>query len=305
MIYLLLKKWVQFTLFLSCKRITLHNKELFLEDGPFLIGAHHPNSFFDAILVGTYMKKPVHFLTRSDVFRNGFVRFVLRQLQMIPVYRIRDGKDKLSLNESSFRQSRDALRKGNHVLIFVEGFCDHQTTLQPLKKGAARILSQSWAEGTDVQMMPFWIRYDSFTRFGKQIDLMAGKPFGSSLLTGPSDNGTDLQLINKKTAEQLLELSNIKVSSAPKLARSAMLLPFAVSGFLLHVPFYYLFHMAARKINAGSIHYDSLLYVFLSLFYPAWLLLLAYAGYCAGGWIAALLLLAASPVTARAYVLWK
>lgn len=305
MIYRVLKHWVQFTLFLSCKRITLHNKELFRHNGPLLIGAHHPNSFFDAILVGTYMKKPVHFLTRSDVFRYKLVRFVLRQLQMIPVYRIRDGKEKLSLNESSFRQSRDSLRKGRHVLIFVEGFCDHQTTLQPLKKGAARILLQSWMEGTQVQMMPMWIRYHSFTDFGKEIDVMAGEPFGSNCLPELSENGTNLQLINKRIADTLTELSQLKAVHTHNLTRNSLLFPFAFAGVVLHAPFYFIFHLMAKKINRGSIHYDSLLYVFLSLFYPAWLLLLGYGGYVIGGWTVALLMVVASPVTAKAFVLWK
>jgi 1-acyl-sn-glycerol-3-phosphate acyltransferase len=303
--YHLLKNWVKFTLFLSCKRITLHHAALFRHEGPLLIAAHHPNSFFDAILVGAYMKKPVHFLTRSDVFRNGLVRFVLRRLQMIPVYRIRDGKDKLSLNESSFRQSRHALRKGRHVLIFAEGFCNHQTTLQPLKKGAARILLQSWMEGVPVQMMPFWIRYDSFTDFAKEIDLMAGDPFDATILPVVEEHAGSLQLINKRLADSLLALSQLKPAPVQRCKRNPWILPFALAGFLLHAPFYYLADLFARKINKRSIHYDSLLYVFMALFYPFWLLLLGYVGWIAGGCWFSLLLVLLSPVTAKLFVLWK
>ncbi|CAN5622141.1 hypothetical protein BH10BAC2_BH10BAC2_12910 [soil metagenome] len=82
------------------------------------------------------MQQPVHFITRGDVFNKRWVRFVLSQLNMIPIFRIRDGKDKLSLNEQTFIRSVEILRNNGLLMIFVEGFCEHQTTLLPLKKGA-------------------------------------------------------------------------------------------------------------------------------------------------------------------------
>ena len=304
MLYYFLKYYVRFTLMLFCKRITIHNKKAFQLDGPILIGANHPNSFFDAILVGTFMRVPVHFMTRSDVFRFKAVRFILSRLQMIPVYRIRDGKDKLSLNEQSFREARKSLRKRHHVLIFVEGFCNYQTTLQPLKKGGARILDQSWEEQLPVKMLPLWIRYNSFHDFGKEIDLIPGISFGIDAMPNGIDAGNRLLEINRQTSAQLQQLSQTP-SPKNKLTGSTLLAPFAFLGFLLNAPFYYLFAPATRKFFRKTVHYDSVLFALLSICYPFWVMLGCWIFFLIGGeWcgIAAILLI---PLSARAYVLWK
>ncbi len=303
-IYPIVKIWVRFTLHLFCKRITWHDKTILSHKKPLLIGAHHPNSFFDAIIIGAYMDLPVHFMTRSDVFKWSWVRFMLRQLHMIPVYRIRDGKDKLSLNDISFREGCNYLKKGDHVLIFVEGFCENQTTLQPLKKGAARILLQSWNDGVEVQMLPLWIRYHSFFDFAKTIDIMPGMPFGKSVLPSELSSGAAMQWINQQTADQLEQLSATK-SPPDRLRRNILLFPLAVIGFLLHFPFYYLFNYLVIKINRGSIHYDSLMYSLMAITYPFWLMLLWVIASLFLPSFAALTLPALAVICARAFVLWK
>jgi len=304
MLYYFLKFYVRCTLLLFCKRITIHRKEAFKLDGPLLIGANHPNSFFDAILVGTYMKKPVYFMTRSDVFRFRLIRFILHQLKMIPVYRIRDGKDKLSLNEKSFFDAGKALKNGNHVLIFVEGFCNYQTTLQPLKKGGARILLQSWNEQLPVQLLPLWIRYHSFFQFGKEIDLIPGQVVDRSLIQTTSDFPQSVQEVNREISAQLLKLSAEQKHPA-RYDGAIWLLPFAAAGFLLHAPFYYLFHPWVRSMFKKSVHYDSVLFSLMALFYPVWLLVLGGGIYYIWGIYQAVALVFSMPILARAFVLWK
>jgi len=304
MLYYFIKYYVRFALLLFCKRISIQNKRAFQLEGPLLIGANHPNSFFDAILVGTFMRVPVHFMTRSDVFRFKAIRFILSRLQMIPVYRIRDGKDKLSLNEQSFREARKSLRKGHQVLIFVEGFCNYQTTLQPLKKGGARILEQSWQEQLPVNMLPLWIRYNSFHDFGKEIDLIPGIPFGIESMPDGIDTAGRILEINRQTSGQLQQLSQTP-SPKNKSTGSPWLAPLAILGFVLHAPLYFLFAPAIRKTFRKSVHYDSVLFLLLALFYPLWLLLFGYVAFLIGGIVFGASMLFILPITARAYVLWK
>jgi 1-acyl-sn-glycerol-3-phosphate acyltransferase len=303
-LYPLVKIWVRFTLHLFCKRIIWHDKSILSHRRPLLIGAHHPNSFFDAIIIGAYMDLPVHFMTRSDVFKWSWVRYLLRQLHMIPVYRIRDGKDKLSLNDSSFKEGCNYLKQGDHVLIFVEGFCENQTTLQPLKKGAARMLLQSWKDGVSVEMLPLWIRYHSFFDCAKTIDIMPGTPFGSSSMPASLSDGASMQWINQQTADQLEQLSAIKTPS-DKLKRNILLLPLALIGFLLHFPFYYFFKYLVTKINGGSIHFDSLMYSLMAIAYPFWLVLLWFVATFVLPFYAALIMPFLAIICARAFVLWK
>ncbi|MBK8086851.1 MAG: 1-acyl-sn-glycerol-3-phosphate acyltransferase [Chitinophagaceae bacterium] len=105
---------------------------------PMVLGTNHPNSFLDAIIVGGLMSHRVHFITRSGVFKHPVARAILRSVNMIPVYRKSDGKGQLSNNDATFEEVRQILKRGEHVMIFVEGMCIHQTTLQtPLKKRSA------------------------------------------------------------------------------------------------------------------------------------------------------------------------
>ncbi len=271
MLYSFVKIWTRAALLLFCKRICIHNPSQFRDRGPILIAANHPNSFLDAILIGALMKQPVHFLTRSDVFKHKWIRVLLHQLQMIPVYRIRDGKDKLSLNESSFRLSCQALEKGENVLIFAEGFCNYQTTLQPLRKGAARILLQSWEINTNVKMLPVWIHYNSFSRFGKTIHIGAGNWIRDTIVRDIPDSGNRMKQINRALEHELLRLSALEKVETKQSVWAQLLLPFAVLGFLFHVPFYAIGHFFAYWISFKNVHYDSILFCFLSFLYPCWL----------------------------------
>lgn len=304
MLYHLLKLWVRFTLYLYCKDIRFHNRQHLLADGPFLIAAHHPNSFFDAILVGTFSRKPVHFLTRSDVFVNPIVRFLLRRLKMIPVYRIRDGKDKLGLNEHSFRKSTDALARSGHILIFAEGFCEHQTTLQPLKKGAARILLQSWEEGLAVRMLPLWLRYSRFQSIGQRISILAGTPFDEKEVDLQNANGNPLQAINRELALRLKQLEEMQEPPRQQPMRWLLALP-ALLGGLLHAPLYYAVQPLVRYFFQKTIHYDSVLFALLALLYPLWAVVLAGLVWTATASVWSLGMLLAAPLTARAFILWK
>jgi 1-acyl-sn-glycerol-3-phosphate acyltransferase len=89
----LLKILIQAGLWLFCNKIYLKNKQLFKTKGPLLIIANHPNSFLDALIIGSYYKRRVYFLARGDAFKKPIHRFLLESLNMIPVYRLREGKD--------------------------------------------------------------------------------------------------------------------------------------------------------------------------------------------------------------------
>ena len=115
--YGFIKIWVRLSLKIFCKKIVIHNPKQLNVAGPLIIAANHPNSFFDAILIGAFMQKPVHFITRGDVFRKRWARSILEQLNMMPIYRIRDGKEKLSLNQQTFDRSVEVL-KANGISIY-------------------------------------------------------------------------------------------------------------------------------------------------------------------------------------------
>jgi 1-acyl-sn-glycerol-3-phosphate acyltransferase len=301
--YLLVKVLTHFTIWLTCKRFSIFNKAVTATETPLVLGCHHPNSFLDAILIGAQMKKRVHFLTRSDVFQNKFAAMVMRSVNMIPIYRIRDGKDNLSKNDVTFELCREIIKKGEHVLIFVEGFCLHQTTLQtPLKKGAPRLLIQGWKDGADVKLLPVWIRFNSFTVFPKEVDINFGTAFGKEVVGANDEEGWMMQTINKETERQLLQLSTVQNHATT--GRNTWLLIPAMLGLMTHIWLYAIVKTIARQLR-GSIHYDSIFFAVWALSYPLYLLVIGSIIWCTAGWLWALLSVVLLPFLARSYTLWK
>jgi 1-acyl-sn-glycerol-3-phosphate acyltransferase len=302
--YLLVKLLANFAIWLTCKRFSVYNKAVTQTETPLVLGCHHPNSFLDAILVGAIMKKPVHFLTRSDVFNNPVAVAIMQSVNMIPIYRIRDGKDNLSRNDVTFELCRKYIQQGQHVLIFVEGFCNYQTTLQlPLKKGAPRLLLQGWKDGVDVQLLPVWLRYSSFNGFPKEIDINFGKPFGREAVAQGDENGAAMFSINRETERQLQELSPIRNNETTGSNNFLLFLP-AMLGMLTHIALYYPLTLLANRLR-GEIHYDSVLFCLIAFLYPVYILLIAGIVYFFTGFWWAVAAIIGLPLLGKSYVLWK
>ncbi len=302
--YLFVKLLTRFTIWLSCRRFSVYNKAVEQIGSPLVLGCHHPNSFLDAILVGAVMKKPVHFLTRSDIFKHPIAVAIMQSVNMIPSYRIRDGKENLGRNDVTFNLCRKHISKGHHILIFVEGFCNHQTKLQlPLKKGAPRLLLQGWQDGIDVQLLPVWLRYSSFTGFPKEIDINFGRPFGKEVVREEAESGAAMFTINKETANQLQELATV-YNHAREDKQNTLLGILALLGFLTNVGFYYPLTLLANRLK-GEIHYDSVLFCLIAFLYPLYILLTAWATYFFAGFWGALAALILLPLLCKSYVLWK
>ncbi len=168
----LLKLFIQAGLWLFCHEIHLKNKQLFKTKGPLLIIANHPNSFLDALIIGSYYNRRVYFLARGDVFKKPFHRFILESLNMIPVYRLREGKEFLHLNDYAFIKSIDLLSKGYAVLVFIEGICINSHELQPFKKGTARIVEGVQKLNIPLRIHIVGIAFNQLRGIGKTINLI-------------------------------------------------------------------------------------------------------------------------------------
>ncbi len=307
MIYTFLRSWVRLSHPFFSKRIRIINKEALSYKGPLLLACNHPNSFLDAILMGCYMEQPVYYMTRGDVFKKNWVRKFLTSIKMIPVFRLRDGKDKLAMNDDTFVKSVDILRNNEILLIFVEGICLHQAELiQPLKKGAPRIIQSCWQEGIPVKVLPVWLEYSSFDRYGKTIDIRIGERFGSEIATDIS-HASCINQINAVTTKQLLELSN-SVSFAPVtpglITRLLLLIP-AMLGAVLHAPLYLPLQSFAKKVSAGNVHYDSILLATLCFLYPVYLFLIVLILLLLTHQWWPLAVFIIFPLMAKAYLHWK
>lgn len=257
-----------------CLNINITNRHLLGVKGPVLITANHPNSFLDAVIIGSGFRHPVHFLARGDAFNKPWHNTLLRLLNMIPVYRLSEGKENLSLNEEAFRRSKEILSLNGIVLIFIEGISAHTYGLQTFKKGAARIAIDSKALD-NFSIMPLGIAYDSFDRIGKKINISIGKTHEVKELLPFEEEAKNMRHFNTVLYEKISRLINIPVPGGAKTTPFIFFIP-AVVGYLLHIPLYAFLKKQIRYKTRGTVFYDSVLFGALLVVYPPYLLIIAF-----------------------------
>lgn len=272
MIYSLIKQAARLALTIFCRRIRRENQARFSEKGPLLLVANHPNSFLDAIVIAAFFKHPLHFLARGDAFHKPWHNRALRLLNMIPVYRLSEGKENLALNESAFRRSAEILAADGIVLIFIEGLCVNKHELQPFKKGAARIAIES-RNKQGFRILPLGIAYDSFERFGKTIYVDAGNPLLPETLLPYTEEAKNFLAFNDRLSAEIKERIHIPVMHCNKATDLPVLLQVpAMVGKLVHAPLYYPLKKMIRQKTKGTVFYDSVLFGSLLLLYPLYVL---------------------------------
>ena len=255
-----LKILIQAGLWLFCHKIHLKNKQLFTTRGPLLIIANHPNSFLDALIIGSYYKRRVYFLARGDAFKKPIHRFILESLNMIPVYRLREGKEYLHLNDYAFNKSIDLLNKGFAVLIFIEGICINSNELQPFKKGTARILEGAQKLNIDLKIHIAGIAFNQFKGIGKTVNLVI-----SEMTTIPTiQNSRDRVVFNEIVFGQLKQ--NILTPTIPTKFNTNHLL------YRIHQPYYNFIKKIVAEKTKNTVFFDSVLFTVLLFTYPIFII---------------------------------
>jgi len=274
LLYSLIKLIIRLGLKIFCHKLAITGDAALSVPGPLLVTATHPNSFLDAIIIGSLFDRPVHFLARGDVFKKTWNNKLLRLLNMIPVYRLSEEKENLSLNEGAFRRSKEILSANGIVLIFIEGICVHKHELQPFKKGAARIAFES-RHNTALQILPVGIAYDSFERFGKKININFGEPLPAQSIFPFDEEAKNIRYFNSVLYEEINKKIDVPLKKiiSSKTKQYLLSLP-GVIGYLLHLPLYSLIRNAIRKKTAHTVFFDSVLFGALLLLYPLYLLLI-------------------------------
>lgn len=222
MLYHLVKPVIRLALLLFCRKVYINRRDYFRERGPLILAVNHPNSFFDAVIVGAFFRQPVHFLARGDAFKKSWALKILTSLKCIPVYRLREGKEYLHLNEDSFERCRKVLRKNGIVLIFSEGLCINEWNIRPLKKGTARLAFSSWNDpqiGDALRVLPVGVNYNSFRHFGKKVFVRYGEYIRHADAETNLNEGANFVQFNRLLAEQLEQLCFNQVPNTQPLNR--------------------------------------------------------------------------------------
>lgn len=144
---------------------------------PIMFLANHQNALLDALLIATHCNRSPYFLTRSDVFKTALLKVFFEFLKMIPVYRIRDGKNSLAGNSAVFERCSQLLQRGEAILIFPEGNHSLKRRVRPLSKGFTRILFLALENNPsmDIGIVPIGVNYANAAKFPDNAALYYGK----------------------------------------------------------------------------------------------------------------------------------
>lgn len=173
--------YIRLGLFFYFKKIHTHNIDFIPKNKPVLFLANHQNALLDALLIATSNKRFSYFLTRAAVFKKPLVSSILKSLQMLPVYRVRDGWNNLSNNSAIFNTCAALFNKGEAIVIFPEGNHNLKRTVRPLSKGFTRIIFETYEQypNTDLQLIPVGLNYVKAEKFPDSVSLFFGKPINA------------------------------------------------------------------------------------------------------------------------------
>lgn len=162
-----LRFWIGGAMKIWFRKIYVHFEEELPKDVPLIFACTHPNSAVDYVFLPFITDQRSFVMVRGDVFENKWLNKIFRSLWMLPVYRMRDGIGTINKNADSFRECFAEFDKNGRTLIFSEGTSVQEKTLQPLKKGTARLALDYIASGEDkeIYIVPMANNYSRFRQF--------------------------------------------------------------------------------------------------------------------------------------------
>lgn len=160
------------------KKRKVVGRENLPKDKPILYIPNHQNSFMDALHVATTTKPTIYFLTRAQAFKPEIVGKFLWSINMMPVYRVRDGFSSVQKNNEIFEKCIRYLRNGDTILIFAEANHNLKRRIRSLSKGFTRIAfgaEEEYDWTLDLQIVPVGVNYSDHQTAGNTVQINYGE----------------------------------------------------------------------------------------------------------------------------------
>lgn len=179
-LYLVLRSFLRQGAKVFVSRHGITGLENFPKHKPVLLISNHQNAMLDPVLICYFSPKQLHWLTRADIFKNGLVKKLLHNFNMMPVYRERDGVGNMrDANTKIFEECYDRLEHHAVVSMFPEGTHRGKKQLIPFKKGLGRLAFgalESKPNMHDLVILPVGLDYSDFYEYHPEILIKFGKP---------------------------------------------------------------------------------------------------------------------------------
>ena len=157
---------------------TVRGQENLPKEGGCILAPCHQQALMEPLAVLCTVKKPPVFLARADIFKQPTIRAILTFLRIMPVYRIRDGRESLSKNTEIFEKSRAVVADRYPFCMMAEGRHNNRHQLLPLVKGMFRIAGETQRQMADtpVYIVPVGIDFDEYEQTYANVVVNYGKP---------------------------------------------------------------------------------------------------------------------------------
>lgn len=208
--YSLLKNYIRIGFVFYFKNIRIEGEENIPREKAILFVANHQNALLDPLLIGSTTKLPsLHFLTQAQVFKKGFIEKILTYVNMLPIYRMRDGYDSLSKNEEIFQKCYHILDKKQALLIFAEGSHSLRRKIRPLSKGFTRIVFGALEQNpnNEIDIIPIGYNYSNAKEFGSKVSVYYGKPISVNYYWNNFDKTESVIALKNEVNDQLKTLT--------------------------------------------------------------------------------------------------
>lgn len=177
--YEIIRTYVRFAFWLTHKRITVTGAENIPKGKPVIFAPNHQNALMDPLAVVCTNPLQSVWLARADIFKLKATQPILNYFKILPVYRIRDGKENLSNNEHIFGQVIHILENKLSIALFPEAAHSGKRQMLPHKKAIPRIALEAEEKNQfnlDLQIVPVGIYYDHYWNFNRSLIIEYGEP---------------------------------------------------------------------------------------------------------------------------------
>lgn len=208
--YNILKLYVKIGLFCYFKKIKVVGLGNIPKDKPILFLANHQNALIDALIIVMNVGVAPFFLARSDVFKKPLIAKFLRYLQMIPIYRIRDGRETLKNNPAIFSKCGRLLSERKALMLFPEGNHGIQRRVRwPMRKGFVKMIFSSLENdpNLDIRIVPVGLNYLRAESFPDSVAMYIGEDISVQACFDPKNLPATEALLKNEVYKRLKQLT--------------------------------------------------------------------------------------------------
>jgi cytidylate kinase len=174
----------------TCLRFQVTGLQGIPRKGPLLIACNHV-SFWDPPLVGSSIKREVHFIAKEELFRNRLFGALISSYNSIPIRRGPQAR-------AALRGAEDVLAAGGAIVIFPEGTRSKSGEFLPPRAGVARLAAHGRAP-----VLPVYISGSNQIRRSMLRRSAVRITFGSAMMPPTAAAGN--RAVDRAYAQSVME----------------------------------------------------------------------------------------------------